>query len=180
MIFETDRLIIRNLNITDSEGFFDLHSNEKVMKMIPAKNLNFIESEKELKQRISNYFNPNSKINVWAIEEKNTLSFVGLCAIINETGIGTEIGYRIREKYWRKGIGTEITKGLINFVFNSSNGKLIFADVSKSNIVSQKILKKFMDPVKETFNEEDNCIDIQYQIAKEHWLSSYEKFTGTR
>lgn len=177
MIFKTKRLIIRKLTLKDFDGFFDLHSNERVMSMIPSKVLNCNESMNELKMRITHYSDTDSKITVWAVVEKNSNNFIGLCAIIKDEP-GSEIGYRLREKHWNKGFGTEITEGLINFIFNYSDENLIFADVSKSNVASQKILQKFMTSVKETYNASDNCIDIQYQLKRGNYPDFEIKPTG--
>ena len=66
-----------------------------------------------------------------------------------------EIGYRLREKHWRKGFGTEISKGLIKFGFEKLKMEKITADVDTKNLNSAKILEKFMTQTKEFFNKSD-------------------------
>ena len=74
----------------------------------------------------------------------------------------------MREKFWRKGFGTEIAKGLISFGFDKMKMKMkkITADVDTKNLNSVKILEKFMSSRKEFFNESDNCVDRRYEILK--------------
>jgi ribosomal-protein-alanine N-acetyltransferase len=37
-------------------------------------------------------------------------------------------------------------------------------------MASVKILDKFMKPVKESFNERDNCSGRRYKLGKNNWL----------
>ena len=48
-IFETDRLIIRNLTKGDSEDYFDMMGNPNLMRMIPRQVMSRKESDKHLK-----------------------------------------------------------------------------------------------------------------------------------
>jgi len=75
-----------------------------------------------------------------------------------------ELGYRFRVEYWGKGYGTEVTKGLIDFCFQDLKIEKITADVNVENIASTKILNKFLKPVREFFNEKDNCTDRRYEL----------------
>ncbi len=169
MIFCTEHLEIRKLKKTDFTGFFDLHRNKKVMQMIPEKPLNRAEAIREMEKILRTHSDPNSETRIAAIILKATNDFIGLCGIIKLKEKEVEIGYRIREQYWRKGFGTEVTEGLINFLFKENHKETIFAEVSKFNIGSNKILSKFMSKINETFNQEDNCIDVHYKIEKKNW-----------
>lgn len=63
-----------------------------------------------------------------------------------------EIGYRLREQYWRQGYGTEIATGLIDYCFKELNFTLLTADVNIENIPSVKILEKFGSFTMKTLN----------------------------
>jgi len=167
-IFETDRLIIRKLKETDSDDYFDMMGNPNVMNMVPLK----VMSREESDNHLNDFLNTNqnqSDTKVWGIEIKNGNEFIGLCAFLKNNENEDEIGYRLREKYWRKGFGTEIAKRLISFGFEQLKMKKITADVDTKNLNSIKILEKFMSSNKEFFNESDNCIDRRYEILKNNW-----------
>lgn len=170
MIFETERLLLRNLQAKDFDGFFDLHSNPKVMEMIPAKTLNLEEAKEEFDKILNKHSSVESKVRIVAMVLKDEAEFIGLCGIIKLGNHKTEIGYRIRENHWQCGFGTEITKGLIQFLFEKGDQNILLADATKSNIGSNKILNKFMHKTGESFNEEDACIDVHYRIEKKDWL----------
>lgn len=170
MIFETQRLLIREFTTTDSEYFFDMMGNPNVMNPIPLKTLTRLESDAVLEK-----FTPpqteDLEKRVWAVIEKKTFEFIGLCAFLKNDDNENEIGYRLREKYWGNGYGTETAKGLLDYGFSTLQMLKITADVNTINVNSVKILSKFMTPVKEFFNKKDNCTDRRYQITRENYLN---------
>ncbi len=168
-IFETERLLIRTLKKDDSDDYFDMMSNPNVMNPIPRA----IMSRQESNEHLNNFLNLahiQSDRKVWAIELKSENTFIGLCAFLKNNESEDEIGYRFREKYWRKGFGTEVTIGLLKYGFDEMKMERITADVDTKNLNSVKILEKFMTIKKEFFNEEDNCIDRRYEVHKNNWL----------
>ena len=168
MIFKTERLYTRKLEKSDKDPFFDMMSNPEVMHPIPQKPMRLQESYSKLLELIEMGSSTNRKL--WAIIEKNNLDFIGLCGLIQNDENENEIAYRLREKYWGIGYGTEITKGLIDFGFNKLKFELITADVNIINTRSVVILNKFFIPDKEFFNKKDNCTDRRYKLLKKDWL----------
>ncbi|MCH2231177.1 MAG: GNAT family N-acetyltransferase [Crocinitomicaceae bacterium] len=169
MIFETDRLIVRQLHESDKRAYFDMMGNPNVMSLIPRKIMSKDESDKHLAQFIKNNAQQIST-KVWAIQLKAENEFIGLCAFLKNNENEDEIGYRLRENYWGVGYGTEITKGLIDFGFKHLNTDLITADVYVDNLRSIKILEKFFSRDIEFFNTEDQCTDRRYKLTRKEWL----------
>ena len=167
-IFKTNRLIIRELVKEDSDHYFDMMGNVNVMRLIPREILSREESDAHLQRFLEMDYNL-SDTKAYAIESKEENEFIGLCAFLKNDENQDEIGYRLREKFWRRGFGTEITKELLNFGFNQMNLEKITADVNTANLNSVKILEKFMSPTKEFFNEEDDCMDRRYEVLKVNW-----------
>ena len=169
MIFETERLTVRILTPLDTDPFFDMMSNPNVMDPIPRPVMKRAESDAFLDKLISSKtFNSDKQVR--AIVEKKSNCFIGLCAYLKNDKNDDEIGYRLREQFWRIGYGTEITKGLINYGFSEKGCTKITADVYVENIGSTKILDKFMIPIKDFYNNEDKCMDRRYEVLKEDWI----------
>ena len=169
MIFETERLSIRMLNTQDTEAFFDMMGNPNVMNPIPRPIMTKSESDAFLNKVISSKkFNSDKQVH--AIVEKKSNQFIGLCAFLKNNENDDEIGYRLREQFWRIGYGTEIAKGLLDYGFKEKGCIKITADVSIENLGSTKILDKFMSPVREFYNDDDQCTDRRYELYKEDWL----------
>lgn len=169
MIFETDRLTIRPLQESDRTAYFDMMSNPNVMSSIPREIMSKDESDQHLTKFINTY-GQQAGPKVWAIELKSEKEFIGLCAFLKNNNDEDEIGYRLREKYWGVGYGTEVTRGLIDFGFNNLETDVITADVYVDNFRSVKILEKFFKKDIEFFNAEDNCVDRRYKLTRKEWL----------
>ena len=164
MIFETEKLFVRKLQESDADLFFDLMSNPNVMNMIPQVVLNKEESDAQLKELIE--LEHSSATKIWSLCQKSNKEFIGFAGFLKNSDSEDEIAYRLREKHWNKGFGTEIAKELIDFGFTTMNSNLITADVFVENVKSIKILEKNFTFQKEFFNTEDNCIDRRYIISR--------------
>ncbi len=165
MIFKTEKLITRQLLETDLEDFFDLMGNANVMNPIPLMVLTQEESNAKLQELLKTKLDHPQK-KVFAICEKANNEFIGFCALIKNNENEDEIAYRLREKFWSKGYGSEIAKGLIDYCFDVLKLKLLTADVNIENTKSVRILEKLMTPVNEFYNEKDKCTDRRYKILK--------------
>ncbi|BDD10828.1 hypothetical protein FUAX_32600 [Fulvitalea axinellae] len=168
-IFTTERLAARELMPADADHYFDMMGNPNVMNPIPRE----VMSREESDAHLENFLNTDmsqTDTKVWAIEIKDGKEFIGLCAFLKNDENEDEIGYRLREKYWRRGLGTEITRGLIEFGFGKMGMEKITADVDTRNLNSVKILEKFMSPAKEFFNDSDDCVDRRYELFRADWL----------
>ncbi|UMB61337.1 GNAT family N-acetyltransferase [Lutibacter sp. A80] len=172
MLFETERLVIRTLKISDSEPFFDMMGNPNVMNPIPQKVMSKTESDITLKKLIA--LEKNSTKKIWSLIEKESSNFIGICGLLKNNEDEPEIAYRLREKYWGKGYGTEIAKGLINFSFETLNFNIITADVNIINMKSVKILEKFFIKDHDFFNKRDNCTDRRYKLTKTNWAKTFK------
>lgn len=167
-IFKTDRLEVRHLVLSDIDHFIDLQSNPKVMHFVGSPAMSGQECEEDLQKLIRLYTEPGNGFHIWGVYFNTEL--IGTCALIqNEKG--NEIGYRFREKFWKKGFGSELTAGLIDFVFTKLQLKDLWAEVDVENIGSVKIMDKFMRRIEKVWNETDNCWDYKYDLKK----ADYEK-----
>jgi RimJ/RimL family protein N-acetyltransferase len=59
---------------------------------------------------------------------------------------------------------------MINYSFNVLKIEKITADVWVNNIPSAKVLSKFLKPVKEFYNKNDDCTDRRYELLKKDWI----------
>lgn len=164
IIFKTERLHVRSLDLNDNDAFFDLKNNPKVMNPLPRKVLNKIENDQELIMLIESTKSTNKK--VWSICVKHNNELIGCCGFMKNDQNNDEIGYQLRELYWGKGFGTEIARGLIEYGFTNMNSTIITADVNSENKASIKILNQLMTFEKEFYNHNDKCFDQRYFVQK--------------
>jgi ribosomal-protein-alanine N-acetyltransferase len=174
-IFKTKRTLIREITTQDIEGFYNLQSNPVVMEMIPAAVMTMDECVDDIQRLIKEYNTPiqNRIMDIWVVEDIETKDFIGTCGLLYKTPIidaqpikTVELGYRYRQQFWGNGFGAEVCKGLIDYVFTQTNFQKIIADVSKTNLGSAAILKNNMNYIGESFNEEDQCQDLHFDLLK--------------
>jgi len=155
----------------DAECFFDLMGNPKVMNPIPLPECTREQSELKLKELILNQEQPGEK-KIWAVSLKYEKELIALCGLLINNDNEPELAYRIREKYWSNGYGTEIAEGLISYCFTHLQKELITADVWLENPKSMAILNKFMTPKNDFYNEEFQCHDRRFVLYKKDWLKT--------
>ena len=164
MVFETERLVVRLLAETDLTGFYDMHSNPKVMQFTSGKVTSLAENKEDLQKVIQAYSAPANNFWIWAVERKNDGAFVGTTALIENEEGENEIGYRLREKYWGNGYGKEVAAGLIRHGFEGMGFKTLVAYVFTENHASVSILERNMVLEKEFYNKEAKCMDRKYRV----------------
>jgi ribosomal-protein-alanine N-acetyltransferase len=162
MEFESQRFIVRKLTPDDLESFYDMQSSENVMRYVKDP-LNYEESKVELEKFIG-YYSGNSRFFLlWAIEAKDHGGFVGICGVYHNNDKENEIAYRLREKYWGQGIGSEVVNELIPFCFSSLGMEEIVAFVDEKNSGSVKILERQMQMVERFFDEKRGRFSRKYE-----------------
>ena len=170
-IFETERLIIKRLKKADKKNFAELFTDPRVLELIPQKAF----TENQITERFDKSLNLNlndlsNQKYACGIFEKGNAELIGLALFLINENDEKELGYRFRVKYWGKGYGTETTKGMLEYYFQKMNESKVTADVNMANVGSVKTLDKFMTPVRDFFNERDNCTDRRYELEKNNWL----------
>ena len=140
---ETERLILRKLNQTDTERIEKLAGDYDVAKTtlnIPhpyprGGAVDFIEKVLHAEK--------NETIIIYAIIDKESGLLIGLINInltlAHERG---ELGYWIGKPYWRKGYGTEAATAIVSLGFGKLHLNKIFARAVITNPGSWRIMEK--------------------------------------
>lgn len=146
-IFETDRLIVREILPTDIDAMFELHTDPDVHRYLGNK---FVTGNKEVMD-IINFVRQQYKdhgVGRWAIILKKTNEFAGWTGLefvthtINNHHNFYDLGYRLIKRFWGQGIATESALGSLNYAFEKLNAQEVFAMADCKNDGSNKILKK--------------------------------------
>ena len=142
IIFETERLIIRQYTKEDKDNFFLLNGNETVMQYIRPISTKE-ESDKFLLKNIAMYIS-NPHRGRWAALEKTTGQFVGSFAIIPipDDVEKIQLGYSLLPENWGKGYATELTNAGLAYFFANESLPEIYGVTEVPNTASQKVLLK--------------------------------------
>lgn len=140
MIFETERVIVRRLILSDLNSFHEMQSNPNVMQFADGEVKTFDEHSQELSDLIKKYTLKNNDFWIYAIERKLDSKFIGTLALVKDV-IDDEIGYRFLEKYWNHGYGFEICEATVAYSRKIGIKKLV-GYVVDDNVASVKILER--------------------------------------
>ena len=173
IIFETDRLSVRQLQSTDKDLFTELVSAPEIIEPIPHApwSLDKISSQFDEFRSYSLPIEKSERV-IWGVYEKGSIELIGLCGLLTNDENNREIGYRFRKRYWGKGYGTEVTRYMIRYCFNELKIELLTADVNVTNVASVKILDRFFTPVREFYNKKDKCTDRRYELDRSNSVDS--------
>ena len=138
----TDRLNLRQITVKDSNEFFILKSDERLLKGYDAKAKTFEEARQFL-QKLSNGIIQNEWI-IWGIVLKDENKLIGSICFwnISEDKSKAEIGYELMVPWQGKGIMQEAIKVVIDYGFNNMKLDLIEAVPNPNNLKSIKLLEK--------------------------------------
>ncbi|WP_353162237.1 GNAT family N-acetyltransferase [Myroides odoratus] len=167
---ETERLLIRPLLSTDVEGMFDLDSNPEVHQYLGNHPVQSKEEIVEVLAFIQQQYVDNG-IGRWAIIDRATQDFIGWTGFkyVTEETNGHlhyyDLGYRLRQKYWGKGLATEAARACLAYGFNQLDFQEVFAMADCANDGSNAILTKLGFTRMETFDL-DGIPHFWYQLDK--------------
>jgi ribosomal-protein-alanine N-acetyltransferase len=171
---ETDTLIIRELEVSDAEGMFELDSDPEVHEFLGKNPIKTIDEAHEAIAYIRKQYTSNG-IGRWAIIDKKTEDFIGWTGLKYEKALRKEfnyydLGYRLRKKYWGNGIATETAIASLKYGFEKLNLKAIGAAAEVNHAASNKILKKIGLKFIETFDYE-GVTHNWYTLSKTDWVA---------
>ena len=173
---ETERLILRELRLSDLDGMFELDSNPEVHKYLGNKPIKTVNESVKILESVINQYHERG-IGRFAAIEKPSGEFIGWSGIKLNTGdketLGDkrdfyDIGYRFIPRYWGKGYATESSKATLDFGFKKLNIKTMCGAAEIGNIASNKVLQKIGLQYMEQFPYEKEMINW-YELKQENY-----------
>ncbi|WP_264531086.1 GNAT family N-acetyltransferase [Flavobacterium sp. N502540] len=165
---ETERLLLRELLLSDVDGMFELDSNPNVQRFVGNKPVKEIEESVAMIEHIQEQYEAYGT-GRWAVVLKETNEFLGWSGIkfitteINSHKDFYEIGYRFIEKHWGKGYATEAGKAFVDYAFNKMKVKALYAYADEGNEVSRKALEKLGFRYVNSFEYEGE-LEVWYEL----------------
>ncbi|MBR1988478.1 MAG: GNAT family N-acetyltransferase [Clostridia bacterium] len=160
MLFETERLIVRKLSLSDAEDIFEFAVDPDTGPRAGWQPHKDIEETKSLINMWIDRYDQDIEQRNFAIILKSNNKMIGSIGIMdlikrNKDDIQTkivkdnfdgnsvyEIGYVVSKKYWGKGIMTEATKGMMKYLFEEVGVDAIAIRHYEENIGSGKVQDK--------------------------------------
>jgi ribosomal-protein-alanine N-acetyltransferase len=141
LFIQTPRFVIRDFKPEEQDLFIDIFNDERVITHLPKR------SRKELTdlfQWALKDYASGSPLGRWGIFNNGDGDFIGFCLLrIYDTDPGKiELGYALHQKYWGKGIASDMAQIMVAQGFMHTNASELVAVTTLGNIGSQKVLLK--------------------------------------
>ena len=143
-IFTSNRLGFRHWIDSDKEPFFNMNSDEDVMRYFPKK-LTKPESDGFVK-RITTHFDIHG-FGLYAVDLLESNEFIGFIGF-QEANFDAhftpciEIGWRLRKEYWNNGLATEGAQRCLDYAKQELKFEQIYSFTASTNIASESVMKK--------------------------------------
>ncbi|MBW4505555.1 MAG: GNAT family N-acetyltransferase [Scytonematopsis contorta HA4267-MV1] len=150
MIFETERLLIRNwMPESDAVYAFAIYSDPDVTGFIGSMIEESVESQKvRLQKIVTRFAEINNGTGFWAILQKDSGEVIGASLLKqlpdNENNLTNnyEVGWHLRKASWGKGFATEAGKGAIEYGLTVLNLPTIYAVAHPENYASIRVMQR--------------------------------------
>ncbi|WP_084780598.1 GNAT family N-acetyltransferase [Bacillus massilinigeriensis] len=140
---ETDRFILRQLQMEDAPQMYRYFSLDEVTKFYDIETHTSEKEAADLIKQLSYRYSNGEQIR-WGITFKNSNEIIGTCGLheIEREHFKAEIGYELHPDYWGKGIMSEVITKVVEYAFSYMGLHRVEAFYHPLNIASKKALEK--------------------------------------
>ncbi len=143
---ETERLILRDWDEADEQAFYAIMNTPAVMAHLGG--VQTPEQWREAYVRIAG-FTRDFQHTFWIVEDKASGGILGFCGLkrVNAPGSGDlmgtpEIGWRLRESAWGRGIASEAAIASLDLAFTRFGYAMVNAMTIAGNGPSQRLMER--------------------------------------
>lgn len=172
---ETDRLLLRPRSFLDTEGIFEIDSDEEICRLSLGQ---LVQSQPEARKRVEQEMSYAQRGYAvpWSVIRKEDRQFLGTCGIVslNDANGTLGMGFAYRRLAWNQGYGTEALNACIGFLFQNSEFYRIEAQCWPENGASRRVMEKvgmtcegtLRSSIVSQFGRHDACY---YAILRPEW-----------
>ena len=142
-IFETERLLLREVTLDDADLIFSYKSDDETAQSASWE-LHKTKSEttKEIKEMIDKYRKGENAHWGIVLKETNTIIGFGGYTMMTPMHKRATAGWWLSSKYWGKGYATEVAHAVIEYGFKHINLNRVDAVARVDNAASGRVLEK--------------------------------------
>ena len=140
-----ERVVLNRVVDTDAAALSDLIENPYVQRYLPS--YLFEKQQADVYETISLLYADlfeNKKSLILAVRMKETGELAGLAEFygLRDRLHKASVGYRLRERYWGKGIATEAVRLMVGYLYGETDIEIITASTMVENSASAHVLEK--------------------------------------
>ena len=168
-ICETERLILREFELTDAPLLYLLNADPEVIRFTGDSAFSSVDEATTFLRNYNEY--KKYGFGRWAVVLKATNRFIGWCGLkLNEEQL-VDIGFRFFRRDWGKGFATESAHAALTYGFNHLGIQQIIARSSTDNLASIRVIEK----LGMSFWKYDSCEGIENSAYYRIKLEDYQK-----
>ena len=144
-ILTTERLILRQLLISDEQEIFTLRSDSEINKYLDRPISNTIDDARNFINKVNENINKNDSL-YWAITLSDRNILVGTICLFgfSDENNKCEIGYELLTNFQGQGIMKEAAETVVDYAFNTIKVQKIEAIFHRDNQRSVNLLEKLL------------------------------------
>jgi RimJ/RimL family protein N-acetyltransferase len=141
VIYETERLVVRDLTEDDAEALYDMHRRDEVMRWL----------DRTLSTGVADEL---ARLARWEAERRNGLGWFGIVERATGSLVGVQVlrpftdlpyidlGWRLNPDHWGRGYATESARGAIAYGFSTLGLDEIAAVTLPHNVRSRAVMER--------------------------------------
>ena len=170
VIFETERLLVRHLDVGDADNLYGVTGDAELMRhMGDGQPLSRELTEKWIAVSLNNYATKGYGCS--AVMDKRDGAFVGFCGLVRsefaEPPDDAELIYALRKPYWGQGLATEVAAAMLAYGKASCKLKRIIATIDPANTASIQVARKIGFQHTKTVADSDGLPTHIYELTAE-------------
>ena len=142
MILETERLILREMTMSDTEDMLRLYSDPEVQQYTGEDIITSVEGiHRKIEEKMDDYEKYGYGRWITILKEDN--QFVGWSGLAYLPEFDeTDLGYRFLKEFWGRGLATEASRAILAYAFEQLGLEKIIAIAMKENLASIRVMEK--------------------------------------
>lgn len=142
-ILSTERLRLRELNLSDAPFIIELLNSPEWLRFIGNKKIKTVEDAKNYLKKgpLKSYL--DNGYGLYLVEAKEDSRSIGMCGIINREALDhPDIGFAFLPQFYNRGYAFEIAGATLNYGREKLNIKKVCAITIPENLRSIRLLEK--------------------------------------
>jgi RimJ/RimL family protein N-acetyltransferase len=137
VLYETERLVVRDLTDDDAPGLYEMHRHDEVMRWLAGTPSTGVEEEL---RRLASW---RARGGFFGIEVRETGALAGVLVLRPFDDLPYyDLGWRLRPGAWGQGYATEAGRGGVRYAFEERGLDEIAATTLPDNVRSRAVMER--------------------------------------
>ncbi|WP_269531969.1 GNAT family N-acetyltransferase [Chitinimonas sp. BJYL2] len=141
-VLHTDRLLLRELTLADTDALFAIHRDTEAMRWFGAEPITEREQAAQLIEMFASWRQSPNPGTRWAIEDRFSGTLLGTAGLFkwNRAWRNCVLGYELGRAYWGQGYMQEALHALLAYGFEVMRLNRIQAEIHPDNLASSRLV----------------------------------------